>query len=108
MTDRRTDVAGNALAADVTWSFTTAAPPPPTDGPGGPILVIASTANPFGRYYGEILRAEGLNEFRVTDISRVTAQRACGSTTSSILGDVRAHRGAGRRCSTTGSTAAAR
>ena len=36
-----TDVAGNALAADRTWTFTTAAPPPPppTEGPGGPILV---------------------------------------------------------------------
>ena len=35
------DIAGNALAADFTWSFTTAAPPPPPpdEGPGGPILV---------------------------------------------------------------------
>src|SRR5262249_5676636 len=29
--------------------------------------------NPFGRYYGEILRNEGLNLFTVTDISLVTA-----------------------------------
>ena len=38
------DLAGNALAADVTWSFTTAAPPPPPpdEGPGGPILVVAT------------------------------------------------------------------
>ncbi|MDQ1468413.1 MAG: hypothetical protein QOH10_2828, partial [Actinomycetota bacterium] len=72
-----TDVAGNALAADATWSFTTAAPPPDS-GPGGPILVIASTANPFGRYYDEILRAEGLNEFRVTDITNVTASVLSG------------------------------
>ena len=50
-----------------TWSFTTAAPPPPPpdEGPGGPILVIASAGNPFSRYYAEILRAEGLNEFAV-------------------------------------------
>ena len=27
---------------------------------------------PFGRYYAEILRNEGLNEFTVTDISLVT------------------------------------
>ena len=54
------DSAGNALAADYTWSFTTAAPPPPPhEGPGGPILVIASAGNPFTRYYAEILRAEG-------------------------------------------------
>ena len=45
---------------------------PPTTGPGGPILVIGSSANPFGRYYGEILRAEGLNEYRGTDIANVT------------------------------------
>jgi hypothetical protein len=67
------DRAGNALASDFVWSFTTgAAAPPPDEGPGGPILVIASASNPFGRYYAEILRAEGLNEFTATDISRVT------------------------------------
>jgi hypothetical protein len=67
------DLAGNALASDVIWSFTTGAPTPPADeGPGGPILVISSSSNPFGRYYAEILRAEGLNEFTVTDISQVT------------------------------------
>ena len=58
------DVAGNELATNKVWSFTTSAPPPlpPNEGPGGPILVIAdlsNTANPFGRYYAEILRAEG-------------------------------------------------
>ena len=59
------DLAGNPLAANVAWSFTTspAAPPAPTDGPGGPILVISASANPFSRYYTEILRAEGLNAF---------------------------------------------
>src|SRR5262249_52281351 len=67
------DLAGNALASDFVWSFTTGAPaPPPDEGPGGPILVISSSSNPFGRYYAEILRAEGLNEFTATDISLVT------------------------------------
>ena len=60
------------LPANVTWSFTTV-PMPPNEGPGGPILVIGSVANPFGRYYGEILRTEGLNLYTVTDISLVTA-----------------------------------
>ena len=65
------DLAGNAMTAPVSWSFTTA--DPPDQGPGGPILVIASASNPFGSYYAEILRTEGLNEFSVTDISLVTA-----------------------------------
>ena len=36
------DAAGNAMAADFTWTFTTSAPPPPppTQGPGGPVLVV--------------------------------------------------------------------
>ena len=34
--------------------------------------MISSAANPFSRYYAEILRAEGLNEFTATDISNVT------------------------------------
>ena len=45
------------------WPATTSGPSPlrsrrrpPDDGPGGPILVISSVSNPFGRYYGEILR----------------------------------------------------
>jgi hypothetical protein len=69
------DLAGNALASNVTWSFTTGAPPPPppTDGPGGPILVVSSTGNPYSRYYAEILRAEGLNAFAAVDLSTVTA-----------------------------------
>ena len=41
--------------------------------PGGPILVITNAENQFGRYYPEILRAEGLSEFIATDISKVTA-----------------------------------
>jgi hypothetical protein len=70
------DAAGNKLLLDRTWSFTTAPqpPPPPNDGPGGPILVISASGDPFGRYYGEILRAEGLNAFTVTDLSQVSAQ----------------------------------
>lgn len=69
------DLAGNPLAADVTWSFTTAgAPlPPPDEGPGGPILVIGNAADPFGRYTAEILRTEGLNTFTATDISALDA-----------------------------------
>ena len=57
-----TDVAGNALAASVVWSFTTEASPPQ-------LLVVTSTARPFGSYLGEILRNEGLNAFTTIDVS---------------------------------------
>jgi hypothetical protein len=74
------DTAGNPLPADYTWTFTTAAPAsvPADSGPGGPILVIGSTLNPFGRYLGEILGTEGLNEFTLTDISTVDAIKLAG------------------------------
>lgn len=69
------DTAGNALATDYTWSFSAVDLPgtTPTEGQGGPVLVISSTSNPFSRYTVEILRAEGLNEFTVKDISNITA-----------------------------------
>ncbi len=57
-----TDLAGNPLAADVTWSFSTEASPPQ-------VLVVGSTGNPFGSYLGEILRAEGLNAFTTIDVA---------------------------------------
>ena len=43
-------------------------------GPGGPVLVVTSTANPFTKYYAEMLRAEGLNAFTVMDISGLSKQ----------------------------------
>ena len=82
------DLAGNALASDFVWSFTTDNPAPPADdGPGGPILVISSTSNPFSRYYAEILRTEGLNEFTVSDISLVTPA-ILGAHDVVILGEI--------------------
>ncbi|MBS1850170.1 MAG: DUF4082 domain-containing protein [Acidobacteria bacterium] len=80
------DIFGNALAAPVSWTFTTAAAPA-NSGPGGPILVISSAANPFSRYYGEILYTEGLNAFTVQDISTVTASTLTAYDTV-ILGDI--------------------
>jgi hypothetical protein len=69
------DDRGRIMTTDLSWSFTTGAPspPPPTEGPGGPILVVASNSNLFSRYYAEILHNEGFNEFAVTDISIVTS-----------------------------------
>ncbi len=81
------DVAGNAMTADYGWSFTTAGAPPATSGPGGPILVISSAANPFTMYYAEILRNEGLNAFTVADVSLVTATMLNGYDVA-ILGDM--------------------
>lgn len=47
--------------------------PSPNEGFGGPILVVHNSSNPFSLYTTEILRAEGLNEFDVKEISEVNA-----------------------------------
>ena len=51
----------------------TSPPPPetplPASGPGGPLLIVRSIANPSSAYYEEILKAEGLNEYRAVDIT---------------------------------------
>jgi hypothetical protein len=46
---------------------------PPTEGPGGPILVISTALNPYSRYTVEILRTEGLNFFAAEDISDLSS-----------------------------------
>ncbi len=40
-----------------------------------PVLVITGSNNPFGAYYAEILRAEELNLFAVTDVESLTRER---------------------------------
>lgn len=67
----------------------TGAPPSPAliEGPGGPILVIRWSGNPFSRYYAEILRAEGLNAFTSIDISQVTPAVLAGHDVA-ILGEM--------------------
>jgi hypothetical protein len=64
------DKLGRGLYKPAASSFTVARNP--VNGPGGPILVIASESNPFSTYYAEILRAEGLNEFATVDVSAIT------------------------------------
>ena len=61
-----TDYVGNALASDVSWSFTTEASPPP-------LLVVGSSANPFGMYQTEILRDEGVDAFTTLDASLLSS-----------------------------------
>ena len=36
-------------------------------------VVVTDPGDPFGTYYAEILRAEGLNEFAVTDTGNLDA-----------------------------------
>lgn len=72
------DTAGNALAANYTWSFTTAAPiidpvDPLSQGHDGPVLVITRASQPISTYYSEILRAEGLNSFKTVDLGAVNS-----------------------------------
>ena len=44
----------------------------PNAGPGGPILVVTGSDG-FGRFYPEILRAEGMNEFAVANVAALDA-----------------------------------
>ncbi len=59
----------------------------PAQGPGGPILVISNSSNPFTQYYAEILRTEGLNAFYVMDSSQISASTLSGYDTA-ILGEM--------------------
>ena len=74
-----TDAAGNPLTADKTWSFQVQGQPP-TEGPGGPILVLTEPSDRFDTYYAEILRSEGLNSFEMSD-EPLTAATFTGHTT---------------------------
>jgi len=59
--------------AGTLWAARGHAQSVPGQGPGGPVLVVADSGDPFGRYDAEILRAEGLNEFAVTDKANLNA-----------------------------------
>jgi hypothetical protein len=70
---------GGTLASDKTWSFTVE--------PRPPILLITGAAQPFSSYTGEILKAEGLDEFTSLDLSLVTPSVLNGFD-EVVLGDV--------------------
>ena len=83
-----TDASGNQMAT-TSWSFQTAAPAPSAvdEGPGGPIAVVTSAANPSSSYLTEILRAEGLNEFANLRIGNLTTENLAPYSVV-VLGDV--------------------
>ena len=64
------DLAGNALAAQRSWSFTTEQRPI--------VLVLTAASNPFSSYLGEILRSEGLSAFTTVDVSSFSAGLLAG------------------------------
>jgi len=61
---------GARLPSDYVWNFTTDIY---GDGPGGPILVVTQPTNGFSRYYAEVLLAEGINAFAMTNVSALSA-----------------------------------
>jgi hypothetical protein len=89
-----TALAAGAIALDVSNKqidfddvLVTAPAPLPDSGPGGPVLVISSSANPFTRYYGEILLAEGLNHYAIREIGTLNATVLAGYDVA-ILGEM--------------------
>ena len=46
-----------------------------SDGPGGPVVVVSSQANPFSRYPAEILRMKDYHAFSSEDISTLTPSK---------------------------------
>ena len=70
---RRTLIA-TLLAVAIGSVWTQAAPAQVPAPPGGPVLVVTDPADQFGQYYGEILRAEGLNEFAIANVGTINAQ----------------------------------
>jgi hypothetical protein len=73
-------MAGNALAADNSWTFTSAGAP-------SPIVVLGSSSNPFSSYATEMLKAEGFNLFDSKDIASVNAA-ILGEYDVAILGNI--------------------
>jgi chitodextrinase len=70
---------GEPLPDDRTWSFTVADQPP--------VLLVTSSSQPFSRYLGDILRAEGLSAFTQLDLGLVTPAVLAGFD-SVVLGEM--------------------
>jgi hypothetical protein len=70
------DIRGEDLPTEYHWSFTAGVSSviDMNQGNGGPILVATATDDNYGKYYAEILRAEGINYFDVQDLGDLTLQ----------------------------------
>jgi len=77
----------SSRVVDIFLRFSTRTYPtiPIYDGSGGPILVVSSKTNPFGRYQVEILRAQGYTSFKAADITEVEANPAMLNSYDVIL-----------------------
>ena len=75
LSDSIADSSGTTLGDEYSWTFTVGnqLAGDVNQGPGGPILVVTSNGDKYGKYYAEILRAEGLNYFELKDIGTVNA-----------------------------------
>ena len=85
------DLAGKPLAedCDVVVLDRRAAAPPPNEGPGGPILVIVtSAANPFSRYYAEILARRGPQRLHRAPTSRSLTPALLAAYDVVVLGEM--------------------
>ena len=51
---------------------------PPTGGAANSVLLVTTSSNPFTSYYAEILKAEGLNYYKTSDISQVSQATLAG------------------------------
>jgi hypothetical protein len=67
------DLAGNVMATNYSWSFTTMPAHPYGAGPGGPILVITDPTNRLNNFYAEVLLTEGFNAYALRNLSAVTS-----------------------------------
>lgn len=77
------DTGGVSLGSEYSWSFTVGSPVSndPLASPGGPILAITNSG-PTSKYYGEILRTEGLNYYDSKLLGDVTASNLANYKTA--------------------------